>query len=565
MKDETKPEGENKGEKVSDGEDGKADQPDAEGDECKSGEGVSEGSNEEELEEDGLKNKTLAKAALELEAAPAENSAKGENGEEEKPPLEFFLDGTLKSNGIPILIKEDVNPEDVSITVWKIESPIQLPGETEKHVVYEKTADSETVTEKVTEESIAVEENINYIIKIEPSQEKYFNLLTGTKQIEHNDQSYDVAKQGNKVTLQINVPSGYTLKKAYGDDGKEVELTKDASGVYFVEVPMGGGVYLNAELVKNKTGGDSSSSGGSSSSDSAYYDYSWSGVKVSVVTPAKVKPTVQEDDCSFTFDCDGTFVVFKLNGGTLAGTGGPIIIPAEVGELFALLQAPVRPGFRFSHWEPCCPKITATLPGQTFTVMKTVVFVAIWEAANGRRSGGTGYMDFQTGAVSDDDDDDDEDEDDGPDVTETVKITKDNSEELNLNSITVEDTSKQAIGIDITASQDVDVDDAIKVTGGDSGAVGVWADASGQSVNMEVETGDGMSVSSSGHSVGIQASASGGNSVTLEFEGNVEAASSGSGGSSGVEMSAGSGSSVSVTVTGDVTSSDGPGLVLGEP
>ena len=74
-----------------------------------------------------------------------------------------------------------------------------------------------------------------------------------------------------------------------------------------------------------------------------------------------------------------------------------------------------------------------------------------------------------------------------------------------------------------------------------------------------------MSVSSSGHSVGIQASASGGNSVTLEFEGNVEAASSGSGGSSGVEMSAESGSSVSVTVTGDVTSSDGPGLVLGEP
>ncbi|MBR3585562.1 MAG: hypothetical protein IKO00_06060 [Oscillospiraceae bacterium] len=547
MKDETKPEGENKGEKVSDGEEENADQPDAEGDERKSGEGVSENSNEEELEEDGLKNRTLAKAALELQAAP-----------EEKPALEFFLDGTLKSDGVPILIKEDVNPDDVSITVWKIESPIQLPDETEEHVVYEDTADGI----KTTRDSQTVENNINYIIKIGPSQEKYFNLIDGAEKKEHNDQSYNVATQGNKVTLQINVPSGYTLKKAYGDDGKEVELKKDAAGVYFVEVPMGGGVYLNAELVKNKTGGDSSSGGGSSSSDSSYYDYGWSGVSVSVVTPAKVKPTVQEDDCSFTFDCDGTFVVFKLNGGTLAGTGGPIIIPAEIGELFALLQAPVRPGFRFSHWEPCCPKITATLPGQTFTVMKTVVFIAIWEAADGRRSGGTGYMDYQTGAVSDDDDDD---EDDGPDRADTVIIDKDNDEELNLNSITVEKLSEQAIGIDITASQDVDVDDAIKVTGGDSGAVGVRANASGQSVNMEVETGDGMSVSSSGHSVGIQASASGGNSVTLEFEGNVEAASSGSGGSSGVEMSAESGSSVSVTVTGDVTSSDGPGLVLGEP
>ena len=549
MKDETKPEGENKGEMVSDGEKEKADQPDAEDDEQESDKGVSEGGNEEELEEDGLKNRTLAKAALELQAAP-----------EEKPALEFFLDGTLKSDGVPILIKEDVNPDDVSITVWKIESPIQLPDETEEHVVYEDIADGI----KTTRDSLTVENNINYIIKIEPSQEKYFNLLDGAEKKEHNDQSYDVATQGNKITLQINVPSGYTLKKAYGDDGKEVELTKDASGVYFVEVPMGGGVFLSAELVKNKTGGDSSSSGGSSSSDSAYYDYSWSGVKVSVVTPAKVKPTVQEDDCSFTFDCDGTFVVFKLNGGTLAGTGGPIIIPAEIGEIFALLQAPVRPGFRFSHWEPCCPKITATLPGQIFTVMKTVVFVAIWEAADGRRSG-TGYIDYQTGAVSDDDDDDDDDdEDDGPDRADTVIIDKDNDEEMNLNSITVEKLSEQAIGIDITASQDVDVDDAIKVTGGDSGAVGVRADASGQNVNMEVETGDGMSVSSSGHSVGIQASASGGNSVTLEFEGNVEAASSGSGGSSGVEMSAESGSSVSVTVTGDVTSSDGPGLVLGD-
>ena len=550
MKDETKPEGENKGEMVSDGEDGKGDQPDAEDDERKSGEGVSEGSNEEELEEDGLKNRTLAKAALELQAAP-----------EEKPALEFFLDGTLKSDGVPILIKEDVNPDDVSITVWKIESPIQLPDETEEHVVYEDTADGI----KTTRDSLTVENNINYIIKIEPSQEKYFNLLDGSEKKEHNEQSYDVATQGNKVTLQINVPSGYTLKKAYGDDGKEVELKKDAGGVYFVEVPMGGGVYLSAELEKISTD-DGSSHDGGSSSDSSYYDYGWSGVKVSVVTPAKVKPTVQEDDCSFTFDCDGTFVVFKLNGGTLAGTGGPIIIPAEIGELFALLQAPVRPGFRFSHWEPCCPKITATLPGQTFTVMKTVVFVAIWEAADGRRSG-TGYIDYQTGAVSDDDDDDDDDddEDDGPDRADTVIIDKDNDEEMNLNSITVEKLSDQAIGIDITASQDVDVDDGIKVTGGDSGAVGVRADASGQSVNMEVETGDGMSVSSSGHSVGIQASASGGNSVTLEFEGNVEAASSGSGGSSGVEMSAESGSSVSVTVTGDVTSSDGPGLVLGEP
>ena len=53
------------------------------------------------------------------------------------------------------------------------------------------------------------------------------------------------------------------------------------------------------------------------------------------MTPPKVKPTVQEDDCSFTFDCDGTLVVFKLNGEDTApsvisirktdGAGDPLI------------------------------------------------------------------------------------------------------------------------------------------------------------------------------------------------------------------------------------------------
>ena len=493
---------------------------------------------EVDLEGESLKSLKMAKAA------PGEN----DTAEEAEGKLDLFIDGTLKSNGVPILISEEVDPDNVTITVWKIESPVQLPGESEEHVVYEQTPDGT----ETTADSKEIEAKINYIIKIKPSQETYFNLLSGAGKLEHNGKTYDVAAQGKKVTMQINVPSGYRLKKAYGDDGKEIELKKDAGGAYFVEVPMGGGVYLSAELEKISTGGGSSS-GGSSSYDSGYYPYAWNSVTVSVAVPPEEKPEVKEENCDFTFECDGTFVVFKLNGGTLAGTAGPILIPAEVGEVFALLQAPVRPGYRFVRWEPCCPKITATQPGQTFTVAKTVVFVAVWDAGSS----------LKTGAAYDVRDDDDDDDDDGPDVTETVKITKDNDEELNVNSITVNVTDKQAVGIDATASRDVDVDDAISVTGGDSGAAGVIADASGQSIRMEVETGEGMRVSSSGSSVGIQASASGGNSLAVEFEGNVRASASGSGSSAGVQMSASKDSSVSVTVEGDVTSSNGPGVILG--
>ena len=493
---------------------------------------------EVDLEGESLKSLKMAKAA------PGEN----DTAEEAEGKLDLFIDGTLKSNGVPILISEEVDPDNVTITVWKIESPVQLPGESEEHVVYEQTPDGT----ETTADSKEIEAKINYIIKIKPSQETYFNLLSGAGKLEHNGKTYDVAAQGEKVTMQINVPSGYRLKKAYGDDGKEIELKKDAGGAYSVEVPMGGGVYLSAELEKISTGGGSSS-GGSSSYDSGYYPYAWNSFTVSVAVPPEEKPEVKEENCDFTFECDGTFVVFKLNGGTLAGTAGPILIPAEVGEVFALLQAPVRPGYRFVRWEPCCPKITATQPGQTFTVAKTVVFVAVWDAGSS----------LKTGAAYDVRDDDDDDDDDGPDVTETVKITKDNDEELNVNSITVNVTDKQAVGIDATASRDVDVDDAISVTGGDSGAAGVIADASGQSIRMEVETGEGMRVSSSGSSVGIQASASGGNSLAVEFEGNVRASASGSGSSAGVQMSASKDSSVSVTVEGDVTSSNGPGVILG--
>ena len=499
---------------------------------------------EVDLEGESLKSLKMAKAA------PGEN----DTAEEAEGKLDLFIDGTLKSNGVPILISEEVDPDNVTITVWKIESPVQLPGESEEHVVYEQTPDGT----ETTADSKEIEAKINYIIKIKPSQETYFNLLSGAGKLEHNGKTYDVAAQGKKVTMQINVPSGYRLKKAYGDDGKEIELKKDAGGAYFVEVPMSGGVYLSAELEKISTGGGSSS-GGSSSYDSGYYPYAWNSVTVSVAVPPEEKPEVKEENCDFTFECDGTFVVFKLNGGTLAGTAGPILIPAEVGEVFALLQAPVRPGYRFVRWEPCCPKITATQPGQTFTVAKTVVFVAVWDAGSSLKTGAA----YDVRDIRDDDDDDDDDDNDGPDVTETVKITKDNDEELNVNSITVNVTDKQAVGIDATASRDVDVDDAISVTGGDSGAAGVIADASGQSIRMEVETGEGMRASSSGSSVGIQASASGGKSLAVEFEGNVQASASGSGSSTGVQMSASKDSSVSVTVEGDVTSSNGPGVILG--
>ncbi len=133
--------------------------------------------------------------------------------------FDILVTGTLKSEGTPILIDKSVDPDNVSITVWKIEDPVQAGGKNEKHVVLEgKLGEAQAVTD----DSKQVEAGIRYIIKIEPSQEKLINL-EGTEK----SHGYNTAKEGETVTLKISVPDGYKLVGAYNGDGDKVPLKKD--------------------------------------------------------------------------------------------------------------------------------------------------------------------------------------------------------------------------------------------------------------------------------------------------------------------------------------------------
>ena len=465
--------------------------------------------------------------------------------------LNVLITGTLKSEGTPILIGQDVNSDNISITVWKIEDPVNIDGE--EHVVLQETAGEDTGIEPVTETaevttvSRAVEEKIEYIIKVEPSQKDNITLGGTTESAD----GYNVAHQGDTVTMKIAIPDGYTLIGAYNGEGKEMPLEQNPeTGEYFIVVPIEGGVYLRAEMEEKKEPSNDISFwrgyfslGGDS--DSEYTG--WNKIPDTNSEPEETDQGMDltDTDCSYTINAEDIFVVFKLNGGTLAGTAGPILIPAGIGDTVALLDEPTRPGYRFAGWEPCCPKITVTQPGETFIVKKTVVFVAQWAEEKS-------LMPFPTeeeiAGIE-------RDEDDGPDVTETVFITEDNEEELNLNSITIKKEDTHALGVDISASQDVDVDDAISVTGGAEGATGIRVTSGGQTIKMEVETGDGMEVKSSGDSIGIQTTATNGGSVDVKFEGNM-AVSSASGSSSGVSVQAtGAGSMAGTTIEGNVQSS----------
>ena len=252
--------------------------------------------------------------------------------------FDILITGTLETGGTPVLIR--VTPENVSITVWKIDGAVK-DEKGEEHVVAEGTPGEEQ--KKITEASSKVEESIHYIIRVEPSQEDIIGL-SGTEKVH----GYDTATEGSTVTLKVKVPDGYTLTGAYNGEGEKIALEKDPDGNYYVEVPRGGGVYLSVELEKDED----------HDTDWGDWSYTWS--------PCSEKKEDKDRFCIVSFD---------FNGGTLNGSAGPVFTRVEIGETVTLLDAPTRPGFRFVRWASC-PEVSVSMPGESFTLTECVRFVS---------------------------------------------------------------------------------------------------------------------------------------------------------------------------------------------
>ena len=420
--------------------------------------------------------------------------------------FDILVTGTLETEGTPVLISESVTPENVSITVWKIDGAVK-DAEGEEHVVAEGTPGTESKT--ITDDSREVERSIHYIIRVEPSQQDMIGL-SGTEEVH----GYDTATENSTVTLKVKVPDGYTLTGAYNGEGEKIALEKDADGNYYVVVPRGGGVYLSVELEKDED----------HDTDWGDWNYTWS--------PCSEKNEDKDRFCIVSFD---------FNGGTLNGSAGPVFTRVEIGETVTLLDAPTRPGYRFVRWASC-PEVSVSMPGESFTLTECVRFVAVWD----------GPAWSVGGDHDDDDDDDDDDEDEGPDVDRMVQIVQDSDEELNLRSVRVTDEKATGIAI-LSATQEIDVDRDITVKGGTGGAAGIDITAAGRTITDEVEIGDGMTVSAAGgNAAGIQTAASAGGQIDLLIQGDT-GVSSDSGISTGIAASADSTSGVAIVIEGDLS------------
>ena len=419
--------------------------------------------------------------------------------------FDILITGTLETGGTPVLISDSVTPDNVQITVWKIDGAVE-DERGEEHVVAEGRPGAEP--KKITEASSKVEESIHYIIRVEPSQQDMIGL-SGTEEVH----GYDTATENSTVTLKVKVPDGYTLTGAYNGEGEKIALEKDPDGNYYVEVPRGGGVYLSVELEKDED----------HDTDWGDWSYTWS--------PCSEKNEDKDRFCIVSFD---------FNGGTLNGSAGPVFTRVEIGETVTLLDAPTRPGYRFVRWASS-PEVSVSMPGESFTLTECVRFVAVWD----------GPVWPVGGDHDDDDDDDDDDEDEGPDVTETVRIDQDSDEELNLSSVRVTDEKATGIAI-LSATQEIDVDRDVTVKGGTGGATGIDIKADGRAVTDEVEIGDGMTVSAAGgDAAGIQTAASAGGQIDLLIQGDT-GVSSDSGASTGIAASADSTSGVAIVIEGDL-------------
>lgn len=149
----------------------------------------------------------------------------------DKSKIDLIVDGTLSGETQSVLVSENTISDNLTLTVWEIKA------NDDGNLVERQTADGTTEADK------DIEKNIQYIIKITPSQQDIITTQGTT-----NYEGYNVANEGDTVTLKVEVPEGYQIKNAFSDSDQKIELSQDADGNYYLIVPKGGAVMISVEF-----------------------------------------------------------------------------------------------------------------------------------------------------------------------------------------------------------------------------------------------------------------------------------------------------------------------------
>ena len=208
----------------------------------------------------------------------------------EKSKVDVIVDGTVSGELASVLLDERTDTSNVTLTVWAItENDNGNLAERYKTVFNAEKGDWEKELLGADEE---FEQEIQYIIKVE-QPEKGTLAAEGTYEYE----GYDVAHQGDEITLKVDLPFGYRVRNAYNGTDVKVKLTRNNKGQYFLTVPRGGGVMLSVTLER---------------------------------VPA--------------------VITYYPEGGTINGSTDPYVFRSCIAFRPALLEAPVWEGHEFLYW-----------------------------------------------------------------------------------------------------------------------------------------------------------------------------------------------------------------------
>ena len=149
---------------------------------------------------------------------------------------DVLVTGTISGkNGVDISYN---SVENDSLTVWKIEKASNG-----------QYVSGEEVNTPSDDREVFAKKRINYIVYLEKLAEGgTIAALKSNGTALDKSHGYDVAREGEKVIVKVDLEAGYELECVYNGKGELVPLAKDDDGNYYVMVERGGGIYLSAVL-----------------------------------------------------------------------------------------------------------------------------------------------------------------------------------------------------------------------------------------------------------------------------------------------------------------------------
>ena len=153
--------------------------------------------------------------------------------------MDVVVNGTMVGEHA-VLLSDETIMDNVTLTVWEIK-PNEDGSVAER---YREVENEEGETErKILGEDEEFEKRIQYIIKLEQPDVGALDTEGTTDYM-----GYDVANEGDTITLKIDVPFRYELTNAFNGTDTKIALTKNEDGEYFLVVPRGGAVLLSVEM-----------------------------------------------------------------------------------------------------------------------------------------------------------------------------------------------------------------------------------------------------------------------------------------------------------------------------